>query len=81
MASRFTDVVWPVWEVVRKLGVGSFGGVYEIQRTLPDGQVEKSGGRVRYDEAAAPISSTVWICAMFSTRTASAGICISAWSC
>lgn len=41
MASRFTDVVWPGWEVVRKLGVGSFGGVYEIQRTLPDGQVEK----------------------------------------
>lgn len=39
--NRFTDVVWPGWEVVRKLGEGSFGGVYEIQRTLPDGQVEK----------------------------------------
>ena len=41
MENRFTDVVWPGWEVVRKLGEGSFGGVYEIQRTLPDGQVEK----------------------------------------
>ena len=41
MANQFTDVVWPGWEVVRKLGEGSFGGVYEIQRTLPDGQVEK----------------------------------------
>ena len=37
MASRFTDVVWPGWEVVRKLGVGSFGGVYEIQRTRTNG--------------------------------------------
>lgn len=41
MANQFTDIVWPGWEVVRKLGEGSFGGVYEIQRTLPDGQVEK----------------------------------------
>ena len=42
MASQFTDVVWPGWEVVRKIGEGSFGGVYEIHRTLPDGRVEKA---------------------------------------
>ena len=33
---------YPGWEVVRKLGEGSFGGVYEIQRTLPDGTVERA---------------------------------------
>lgn len=36
------SVSWPGWEVVRKLGEGSFGGVYEIQRTLPDGTVERA---------------------------------------
>ena len=36
------SVLWPGWEVVRKLGEGSFGGVYEIQRTLPDGTVERA---------------------------------------
>ena len=42
MAVQFDDIYFPGWEVVRKLGQGSFGGVYEIQRTLPDGQVEKA---------------------------------------
>ena len=42
MARVFTDIVWPGWEVVDKLGEGSFGGVYEIQRTLPDGTVERA---------------------------------------
>ena len=27
-------VIWPGWEVVRKIGSGSFGNVYEIQRTI-----------------------------------------------
>ena len=36
------DIIWPGWEVVGKLGEGSFGGVYEIQRTLPDGTVERA---------------------------------------
>ena len=27
-------VIWPGWEVVRKIGSGSFGAVYEIQRTI-----------------------------------------------
>ena len=40
MANEFTDISWPGWEVVRKIGEGSFGGVYEIRRTLPDGRVE-----------------------------------------
>ena len=42
MAQGFTDIALPGWEVVRKLGEGSFGGVYEIQRTLPDGTVERA---------------------------------------
>ena len=42
MDRGFADIVWPGWEVVDKLGEGSFGGVYEIQRTLPDGTVERA---------------------------------------
>ena len=42
MAQQFPDVRFPGWEVIRKLGEGSFGGVYEIHRTLPDGRVEKA---------------------------------------
>ena len=41
MENEFAGVSWPGWEVVRKIGEGSFGGVYEIQRTLPGGRVEK----------------------------------------
>ena len=41
MNPKYPDVRFPGWEVVRKLGQGSFGGVYEIQRTLPDGGVER----------------------------------------
>lgn len=41
MNLKYPDVRFPGWEVVRKLGQGSFGGVYEIQRTLPDGRVER----------------------------------------
>ena len=40
MAQQFPDVRFPGWEIIRKLGEGSFGGVYEIQRKLPDGRVE-----------------------------------------
>lgn len=42
MEQQFMDVEWPGWEVVRKLGQGSYGSVYEIQRRLPDGRVERS---------------------------------------
>ena len=42
MMVETASVSWPGWEVVRKLGEGSFGGVYEIQRTLPDGTVERA---------------------------------------
>ena len=42
MALESANIAWPGWEVVRKLGEGSFGGVYEIQRMLPDGTVERS---------------------------------------
>ena len=38
----YENVHFPGWEVVRKIGEGSFGGVYEIHRTLPDGRVEKA---------------------------------------
>ena len=33
MVIEATSITLPEWEVVRKLGEGSFGGVYEIQRT------------------------------------------------
>ena len=38
-------VSWPGWEVVRLIGRGSFGTVYEIQRTLFD-DVEKAALKV-----------------------------------
>ena len=38
----YENIHFPGWEVVRKIGEGSFGGVYEIHRTLPDGRVEKA---------------------------------------
>ena len=39
------NVSWPGWEVVRLIGRGSFGAVYEIQRTLFD-DVEKAALKV-----------------------------------
>ena len=39
--AQFEDIDFPGWEVIRKIGEGSFGGVYEIHRTLPSGRVEK----------------------------------------
>lgn len=42
MPQDYKDINFHGWEVVKKLGEGSFGGVYEIIRTLPDGTVEKS---------------------------------------
>ena len=39
--AQFENIDFPGWEVVRKIGEGSFGGVYEIHRTLPGGRVEK----------------------------------------
>lgn len=42
MVFEAEKISWPGWEVVDKLGEGSFGGVYEIQRTLPGGHIEKA---------------------------------------
>ena len=39
-------VSWPGWETTRLLGQGSFGAVYEIRRTLPDGTVEDAALKV-----------------------------------
>ena len=38
----YENIHFPGWEVVRKIGEGSFGGVYARHRTLPDGRVEKA---------------------------------------
>lgn len=38
--------LYPGWETVRKIGNGSFGAVYEIARTLPNGKVEKAALKV-----------------------------------
>lgn len=36
------EKVFPGWRTVRKLGEGSFGGVYELSRQLPDGKEERA---------------------------------------
>lgn len=40
------SVLYPGWETVRKIGSGSFGAVYEIARTLPNGKTEKAALKV-----------------------------------
>lgn len=42
MTQEQLNTIWPGWVLVRKLGQGSYGGVYEIQRTLPGGRTERS---------------------------------------
>lgn len=42
MVQEAERVTYPGWMVVRLLGEGSFGGVYEIERILPDGTVERA---------------------------------------
>ncbi len=42
MNQDLLNQIWPGWTLVKKLGQGSYGGVYEIQRTLPGGRVERS---------------------------------------
>lgn len=36
------STILPEWTLIRKLGQGSYGGVYEIQRVLPGGRVERA---------------------------------------
>lgn len=42
MVQEAERVTYPGWTIVRLLGEGSFGGVYEIERILPDGTVERA---------------------------------------
>lgn len=42
MNQNLLNRIWPGWTLVRKLGQGSYGGVFEIQRMLPGGRVERS---------------------------------------
>ena len=42
MTQEQLNAVWPGWTLTRKLGQGSYGGVYEICRTLPGGKVERA---------------------------------------
>ena len=74
--AQFEDVNFPGWEVVRKLGEGSFGGVYEIHRTLPGGRVEKcalkkltvpkDNGEIRelYSQSFSTDSIALWRCSL-----------------
>lgn len=39
------EISWPGWEVVRRIGSGSFGTVYEIQRDIY-GDIEKGALKV-----------------------------------
>ena len=45
MAKEIYNVTWPGWEVVRRIGSGSFGTVYEIQRDVY-GDIEKAALKV-----------------------------------
>ncbi len=45
MPKEVYNVNWPGWEIVRKIGSGSFGTVYEIQRDVY-GDVEKAALKV-----------------------------------
>ena len=45
MTNGSFNVMWPGWEVVRKIGSGSFGTVYEIQREVY-GDIEKAALKV-----------------------------------
>lgn len=40
MTQEQLNTVWPGWTLMRKLGQGSYGGVYEIRRALPGGRTE-----------------------------------------
>lgn len=40
------SALYPGWETVREIGSGSFGTVYEIARTLPNGKTEKAALKV-----------------------------------
>ena len=40
------NIYWPGWETVRRIGEGSYGAVYEIQRELVDGTVAKAALKV-----------------------------------
>ena len=40
------SALYPGWETVREIGSGSFGAVYEIARTLPNGKTEKAALKV-----------------------------------
>ena len=41
-----SKAVWPGWETVRLIGRGSFGAVYEIEQTLPNGEKDKAALKV-----------------------------------
>ena len=45
MDQKFTDTTWPDWKVVRMIGRGSFGTVYEIQRNIL-GDIEKAALKI-----------------------------------
>lgn len=42
MTQEQLSTIWPDWVLIQKLGQGSYGGVYEIQRVLPGGRIEKA---------------------------------------
>jgi len=45
MSDIAKNVIWPGWETVRLIGRGSFGAVYEIQRTV-FGETERAALKV-----------------------------------
>ncbi len=49
MTQSELDAFWPGWTLVRKLGQGSYGGVFEIQRELLGGNLERSAFKKIFD--------------------------------
>lgn len=59
LAERDLAAVWPQWRVVRLLGAGAFGEVYEIQRD-EYGRVSRCALKILRKENAAPLNGDIY---------------------
>ena len=59
LAERDLAAVWPQWRVVRLLGAGAFGEVYEIQRN-EYGRISRCALKILRKENAAPVNGDIY---------------------
>ena len=59
LAERDLAAAWPQWRIVRLLGTGSFGEVYEIHRE-EYGRISKSALKIIRKEKAVPMPGDVY---------------------